>query len=288
MNKTPSIADFTNHHNFVIKDVFKDDEQAIIWLLAAKNAIETALASNANRLVAEGEPTWAMLRSMLDRVYEHASAAVICYFTGTWASMEVVVRASIEASATVIFVTQSDRSQRLGQYLAHYFVYTQKNLDRCEKSEGSDRARHDLAAREKIIRDLATHGGIILDATGWPAKVIDRFKAVGMEADYRNIYSVLSSQAHNDADALIDYIIVRCYSEAVPNAEALAANEMLFWMRFYFYSGLRYYLIAAKSFATAFKLSDAVTQLESIERDATKHLAHLSHEFSCLRNQKTA
>jgi hypothetical protein len=85
-----TIAEFTQHHNFTVSELFRDDTPAIEWLHDIKRSIDTSTRSHSDRLVAEGDPSWAMILTMLDRVYEHAAASVVSYFTGTWASMEVI------------------------------------------------------------------------------------------------------------------------------------------------------------------------------------------------------
>ncbi len=283
MSEICSISDFTNLHSFVIRDELKVDEQAITWLLSARTTVDQAIAANAERLVAAGDHTWPLVRSMVDRAHDHAAAAVVCHFTGIWASMEVVVRATIESAVTVIFVTQAERKMRLGQYLADYFAHAKKDLNRCEMSKWAVQARNDLATREKIVRDVAVQLGIPFDAAGWPSKVIDRFKNAGLESDYRHIYCALSSQVHSDADTLIDWIIWRLAIEKSIEAEGMLKTEMLYWMRVYFYSGIRYYVIAAKCFSTAYALGEGIFRLELIEAEVTKHLELLNREFEAYR-----
>ncbi len=275
----PTIFDFTGHHNFIIRDYLNDDEIGIRWLCEIKAALDKAFADHFKALMAKKEPTWGALFSMIDRVYEHESAALVSFFTGGWASMEVIVRSVIETSVTVMFVTQQDRAERLGAYVANYFEASRKALDRLGQTADAEKRREDLKFREDLMRNAHAQEGIPFDSKKWPLSVFDRFKAVGMETEYRHIYYVLSSQAHNDAEALIDYVIVRCTSENDPALAASVAAEMLFWMRFYLYSGLRYYALAANSVAVAFEWSDAAVEISRIEKNVFHHLEDLSHGF---------
>ena len=197
--------------------------------------------------------------------------------------MEVVVRTTIEAAATVLYVTRSDRNLRLGQYLTHFFTTSRKAIGMSDPSVQA-RASQDLDAREKLIRQVAAHEGIPLDVLGWPSLVRDRFKAAGMETEYRHIYAVLSGQVHSDADALVDYVIARCLAQHDPSVEALAATELQYWMRFYLYSGLRYYALAAHSYATALEFVGSITDTQRVEKAVTAHLQRLSNKF---RQSKT-
>lgn len=278
MRHASIIVEFTQHHNFTVSELFRDDTPAIEWLHDIKRSIDTSTRSHSDRLVADGDPSWAMILTMLDRVYEHAAASAVSYFTGTWASMEAIVRTTIEAAATVLYITQSDRHTRLGQYLTHFFISSRKAIGLSDPSV-QVRARSDLDAREDLIRQVSQHEGIPLDVLGWPSRVQDRFKAAGMETEYRHIYAVLSGQVHSDADALVDYVITRCLAQHDPRAEELAGRELLYWMRFYLYSGIRYYALAANSYATALEFVGSIPETQRIERTLTAHLQKLTHEF---------
>ena len=278
MKPASIIAEFTRHHNFEIPEIFHADTQAIQWLHEVKHSVDKSASSQGERLVADGDPSWAMILTLLDRVYEHAAGSVVAYFTGIWASMEVVVRTTIEAAATVLYITRADRHARLGQYLTHFFVTSRKAIGLSDLSVQA-RASHDLDGREDLIRQVAAHEGIPLDVLGWPSLVRDRFKAAGMEKEYRHIYAVLSGQVHGDADALVDYVITRCLAQHEPRAEMLAGRELLYWMRFYLYSGLRYYALAANSYATALEFVGSITETHRIEQTLAAHLQQLTDEF---------
>lgn len=273
------IAAFTSYHHFAIPDWLKVDEAAVIWLTGAKTAIARGFSSQAERLLADGEPSWALLNSMSDRVLEHASAAVVCFFTGSWASLEVVVRAAIEACVNVIYIASSDRSRRLGQYLGDYFAATRRRLERREQTKEVVEALRALDWREDLFRRVVEPDGINLEPTGWPSTVKERFSAVGMERDYQDVYAVLSSQAHNDADSLVDYAITKCVSAPSVDSEAEARVEMLYWMRCYMYSCLTYYVRASDAVARAYGWSDTCDKLRTIENQIRGRLAFLSDQF---------
>src|SRR5437588_12162209 len=119
--KEPSfLSDFTQHHNFTIRDYVAEDEQGIRWLGEIKTVLDKAFAGNFRGLIEKKEPTWGALFSMIDRVYGHESAALGSFFTRGRASLEIVVRAVIEAAVEVMFVTEKHRAERLGAHGANY------------------------------------------------------------------------------------------------------------------------------------------------------------------------
>jgi hypothetical protein len=278
------IEKFANDHNIRIADQFKGDELSILWLHSVKQCIDDSISAHCRQLFDANDSSWAMLLNMLDRVHEHAEASIVCYFTGSWASLEVVVRAVIEAAITVIYTTQEDRHARVGQYLTNYFALSRKAIDRSDPSR-QDEARRHLEFRENIIRQVAANDGIPFEANGWPTKVIERFNAVGMENDYRHLYTVLSGQMHNDAESLIDFVIFKCLSRQDPRNSQLAGLEVLYWMRFYMYSGLRFYAVAANRFAEALELVGAITETRRVEMELISHIHFLMKEFHPLRQR---
>ncbi len=278
MSPESVISDFTRRHNFVVPETWLDDRIVINWAHDINRSIKGSVASHAERLVANGDPSWAMIMTMLDRVYEHTAGALVSFFTGTWASMEVIVRTTIEAAVTVLYVTRSDRHARLGQYLTQFFIASRKAISMSD-SAVQMHALKDLERRENIIRQVATLDGIPMDKPGWPSRVEDRFKAVGMETEYRHIYAVLSGQVHSDADALVDYVVVRSLAQHSQNVEALVSRELLYWMRFYLYSGILYYALAANSYASALELADSISETHQIEQTIAAHLQRLTDEF---------
>lgn len=278
MNKSSVIENFLTYHNIRIADEFREDELAILWLHAIKQCVDESIATHCRQLVETNDPSWAMLRTMLDRVYEHAAASIICYYTGGWASLEVVVRAVIEAATTVIYTTQEDRHTRVGQYLTNYFVMARKAIEKIDPSRRNE-ARINLDFREEVIRKLAANEGLPFEVVGWPHKVIDRFSAVGMEEVYRNLYTVLSGQMHNDADSLIDFVIRKCLSQQNSEINQLAADEMHYWMRFYLYSGLRFYAVAANRFSESLELVGAITETKRVELELDDYVNSLIKQF---------
>ena len=286
MDNKSTIGLFCEHHHISIHANFKSEEQGVVWLLAVKRTVVDSVAARCDQLLTEKDPSWSMLLTMLERVYEHCAASFVSFFTGNWASLEVVVRAVIEAAATAIYTTNGDRHTRLGQYLTHYFTTSRKAIDKSDSST-QDRARMNLKFREDIIRQVTSLEGIPFDVTGWPSTVLERFSAVGMEKDYRHIYAVLSGQVHNDAESLIDFVIQKCVASHDEELSRMAAGEMLYWMRFYLYSGLRFYAIAANSYCIAHKLVNGSNETSTIIADVSRHLETLMSDFDRLQGRQT-
>ena len=90
---------------------------------------------------------------MLDRVYEHVIGGFVRLFTGTWSSVEIICRASLEASVNVPYVLDSDTHNRLSPHVSRYFVEASKAIDRYEQLATRDaiKGRPDWATKASDI-----------------------------------------------------------------------------------------------------------------------------------------
>jgi len=234
------ISEFLETHNIEVSEPLIQDLDGVYCLVSIKLSIDENLRTRVEQLLEEKEPTWAVTRSMVDRVYEQLMGGFICLFTGAWASVEVICRASLEAAINALYVLDSDTTNRISQYMSYYFEESFKSINRYEsvavtipgdnkvRLDSAVDARNSLASRKEIIEAVFQQDGIPFGMNGWPRKIIDRFKASGREFEYREIYASLSSQVHNDADALVDFIILQALKDHVPNASEKTESELLF------------------------------------------------------------
>jgi hypothetical protein len=290
------ITEFLETHKIVPSEPFFDDLDGVYWLINIKSSIDENLRTRVNELVDEKEPTWAITRSMLDRVYEQLEGGFISLFTGAWASVEVICRVSLEAAINVLYVLESDTINRLSQYMACYFDECLKSIDRYEslavaipgetkaRLNSAVDARNNLAWRKEIIEAVFRQEGIPFGVNGWPRKIIDRFKASGREFEYREIYASLSSQVHNDADALVDFMVLQALKEHFSNASENSGSEVFFWLRHFLYCCLEVYSDAAKAYATKFFLAEADATIEQQTLLIRARLRQIDKEYSQLQN----
>lgn len=294
--KDQIISEFLSAHNIGTSEHFIEDHDGVYWLANIKLAIDEDLRTRATQLLEEGEPTWVITRSMLDRVYEQLVGGFICLFTGAWASVEVICRAGLEAAINVLFVLESDTANRLSQYMTYYFEESLRSIDRYEdlvtnfagqnkaQLKSAVDARDSLAWRKEIIEGIFQHEHIPCGLQGWPRKIIDRFKAVGREFEYREVYANLSSQVHNDADALVDFMILTV-AEHLPNASEKVGSEILFWLRHFLYCSLELYSEAAAEYASKYGLENAAIDINQAMLFVGDRLRHLSKEYSQLKGE---
>ena len=296
MNQKLLVENFEKYHNLKIPESLKSDEIGIYWLMCAKEQIDQEISHKANDSFSKAEPTWPITLTMLDRVEELVQGCFSTFFTGVWASTEVVVRSAIEASINVIYIVERDRNIRVSQYLSYYFDNATDAINRFEKvgvSLGNTEAqnykttanetRNSLKSRKTNIDEILALEGIPVGESGWPKLVFDRFKRVNMEDTYRGIYANLSSQVHNDADSLIDHIIMktsvlRLKNIGVEDAEKVASGEVLLCMRGYIFNALLFYTKAALQYAIAYNLR-CVNEVKSISSRVSSYVNSLDNEL---------
>ncbi len=130
---------------------------------------------------------------MLDRVYEQLEGGFIAFFTGAWASIEIICRATIEAAVNVSYILQSDTPKRISQYFSHYFGEATKAIDKYERVviesgggriETAHNARRMLESRKRHIEAVLHYENIPVGAAGWPKQIAERFKEGLINYDY--------------------------------------------------------------------------------------------------------
>ena len=70
-----------------------------------------------------------------------------------------------------------------------------------------DRKNEALDAYEKIIDELNSHFGIhMTNVNAWPT-LVDRLSALDRRLEYRTVYAAMCSQAHHDAEDILNNFI---------------------------------------------------------------------------------
>lgn len=256
---------------------------AIYWTARTKLEIDQALGLYASNSNPQNEPTWGLLRSMLDRTFEHAEASIVSYLTGSPASSEVIARTTVEAALNIMYILQGDRISRLNQYFTHYFENEEKEIARwlavtSSMDEADAEVQRSAAQKKrtalKLLQDFIERanselGVKVLGNGKWP-NITERFRILGLELDHRTIYAAMCSQTHNDAEDLLNYF----FFVSLGDKELLnkAALETINFSRLLIYTGIRYYVKASISYAECFGMTKAAKGLEYGDKALSKVL----------------
>jgi len=259
---------FSESHNVSFTEPFEFERIGIYWLYKTLEDVESALHSKSQYLLDTHEPTFGMVLVMLHRVFELCEGCFITFITGSWASTEITVRSVMEAAVTVMYISSRDREKRLVQYLTHFWnnerALNQKRLTMAAKLDKNLKDAHEWSAtsnietndfREEFINSILRHEGFTSTVEdGWPASIYNRFVELGLETDYRTIYSFLSSEVHNDANSLVDYMIYTSVPDKI--ITDFASKEIYLMDRLYLYMGLKYFVDSACKFANAYQFEN--------------------------------
>jgi hypothetical protein len=260
------LDDFTKRHDILLTDLVRHEIPAIYWTVHTKNVVDSALNSRAEALIAE--PTWGLLRVMLDRTFEHAEASIIAFITGSPASAVVIARTVMESAINVMCIFEGDRIERLFQYFSHYINHERKELERWKNilikmdekeavihRQHINKKKQVLDKLDEFVSNAKNQIGIKNNCGKWHDTIADRFRLLGFETSYRTVYAAMSSQTHNDAEDLLNYFIF----VSSGNKELLERGgiEAVNFSRLLMYEGVRYYLEALHRYVICFDLDDA-------------------------------
>lgn len=222
------------------------DIQAIFRLFERYEAeIELALKNNLDTL--EKEESWGFLHAMHLRAKEQMMACIILYSHGYYAPTEALCRTVIEATINLYYCSLGDTcSMILSYFKSHLETERKQNKNWAESIENSaypEETKEEHRQRIKNKYDaLNLYEQLITKAFSqinrdyasanntWPS-IFDRFKAIGKEVDYRTVYAALCSQAHNDAEDLLnDFVHSVTENERGYNAQAFENQNFALYM----------------------------------------------------------
>ena len=170
--------------------------------------------------ILENEPSWGLLHSMSERVMEQQAACISLYSYKYFAPAEALCRTVVEGAVNLYYCSQGDACKHVLWYFRSYIETERKqnkqwlasvnSSEHAEELKKSHRDRiqrkdHALLGYEQVLTEAFSQIGVSYDKVGkeWPS-IFERFKSIGKEVDYRTVYAALCSQAHNDAEDLIN------------------------------------------------------------------------------------
>ena len=233
------------------------------------------------------DPTGGLLIRLLERTYNTAAGSLVLISHGHLREAEVLSRSVLESAATISYIVRESPQERLARFFGAYVNQEREQNRKWENDlEGSppeiqqahrlriDRKNEALDAYEKIIDDLVSHFGIhITKANAWP-NLVDRLTALDRRLEYRTVYAAMCSQAHHDAEDILNNFLANCHPDAdrmAPRMEREADTFSIFMVLF----GLRWFLNAIQDVCSSLKFSTVVIEAKS-------SLGRLHHELEVM------
>ena len=221
------------------------------------------------------DPTGGLLITLLERTYNTAAGSLVLISHGHLREAEILSRSVLESAATISYIVREFPRERLALYFSAY-VSQEREQNRKWKNdlEGSppsiqqdhrlriDRKDEALDGYQKIIDELVSHFGIdIAKVNAWP-NLIERLSALDRRLEYRTVYMAMCSQAHHDAEDILNNFMATCHPDSerlAPRMEREADTFSVFMVLF----GLRWFLEAVHDVCNSFKFPTVVVQAKS-------------------------
>ena len=265
----------------------------------SKGLADTACATSAPYLLMiecldqlnSEDPTGGLLITLLERTYMTAAGSLVLISHGHLREAEILSRSVLESAATISYIVRESPQERLARFFGAYVSQEREQNQRWKNDlEGSppeiqqdhrmriDRKNEALDAYEKIIDELNSHFGIhMTNVNAWPT-LVDRLSALDRRLEYRTVYAAMCSQAHHDAEDILNNFMANCH----PDADRMAARterEADTFSIFMVLFGLRWFLEAVHDVCSSFKFPTVIVQAKSslgrLHRELemmTKHL----------------
>lgn len=212
---------------------------------------------------------WSSMHDMYKRNYEYCCGVLGCFLIGQFPSSEALCRTAIEGAVNLHYVSLGDSmDKQISYFKTHINNERKQNINWKKSVESSgypdDAKNHHLEKitekdasldqYEHMLRESLSLAGVDYDKVElkWPS-IFDRFKEIDKEVDYRTVYAALCSQAHNDAEDVLNRIM----SRVIANVEGLEEAQWFEQYNFSLYlllTAIDYHLFASAMYLGKFNI----------------------------------
>lgn len=264
--------EFCHRHSLALDSLVQPDLQVIELLMQTAEGFSDGLAiAIRDELIAMEEPTWGIVRAMILRCFEHAEAGFVCLAAESVSTSEVVSRVILESALNVLYILDQERVCRLYDYLAGYVAQERTELDKWQKLADAMpaeelvihereivRKKNAVDQLEGIVHTFASAASLNGCPRPWP-RIIERFRVLGKDVDYRLLYAAMCSQAHNDAEDLFNTFVQGniAYFHTPEVARVFATRqkgENLFFARLLLYRAIEYACQCVRRYGESYAL----------------------------------
>ncbi len=293
MNNLPDresiIEGFANRHFLRRTELLDAEGTTIYWVDVTNILIHEAYSSLPNK-VFESEPTVGILLNMLDRTFQHVDGALLSFIAGAPASAEVIARAGLEAAVNVLYILSGNRVLRLEAYFNHYFDSVEKQIRLWhdttsqmppEKAKVHLKAIENRRSANKMMKEVFSNANAgmrelvgVTTTENWPPKIEKRFESLGLSDIYRTVYARLGSEAHNDAEETLRYVLlVVCNNQKLKEDMGI---ETISFSKMMVYYAASYYIQTVIKYADAFQITNILEHIIEGYKTIQKQLEQVS------------
>jgi len=200
------------------------------------------------------DPVDGLLITLIRRLHDTVAGALALLALGRFQQAEILSRTVMESALSFQYILAENSGHRLVQYFQHY-VQVEREQNRKWQNEiaGSPASTHEdhqhritdkaeaLDGYEAFIQHFkATLPASPVLNRGWPS-TYDICVALGKALDYRTVYMAMCSQAHHDAEDILNDFIVGSATDYEIRSEQLERETGNFSI-FLLLCSIRYYL----------------------------------------------
>ena len=171
-------------------------------------------------------PASGLLVSLIKRTHETAVGCFVLIALGQLREAEILSRSVFESAATTAYIVRRDPAKRLAQLFRAYVGQERQQIrkwkndvdelsphEQREHRSRIDQKNFALESYDRLIDGFLHHSGTSLEENDrWP-KLIDRLSEMGRRVDYRTVYAAMCSQAHHDAEDVLNNLLVHSFVE---------------------------------------------------------------------------
>jgi hypothetical protein len=213
---------------------------------------------------------WPSMHDMYGRNYEYCCGIISCFLVGQAPSSEALTRTAIEGAVNLHYVSLGDSmGKQIAYFRNHLDTERRQNKswnESVKSSEFPDKAKQyhfntivekekSLDIYETTLRESLALAGVDFDLVNlkWPS-IFDRFKEIGDEVGYRTVYAALCSQAHNDAEDVLNKIMSRVIGNVSGMEEAQWVEQYNFSL-YLLLTAIDYHIYASAMYLAKFQIS---------------------------------
>lgn len=260
--------------NMEINQVLHD---TINLLEKSNEIVQNLVEKNIDELAPQ--VAWTTMHKMYKRNYEYCCGAISCFLITQIQSSEVLCRTAVEASVNLHYISIDDSVGKQIAYFKNYFFTERKqnknwknSVKNSEITQPNKDGHYGLIDEKELAlnwQEYALQESLKLEGVNfnesslkWP-NIFERFSKINDEIGYRTVYAALCSQAHSDAEDIINEI----FSEVMPSEDIQAKH---LYMQQYIFTqymnllALHYHIRASVMYLSKFNI-DVTTLLEVYE-----------------------
>jgi hypothetical protein len=241
---------------------------------------------------------WRPLHDIYQRNYEYCCGALSCFLLVQLQSSEALCRTAVEGAVNLHYMSLGDSMGKEIAYFKNHLKTEQKQNRNWKKSidksdyppeakerhlEGINQKDEILNLYDDMLRQSLAFEGVDYDSSNlrWPS-IFDRFREVGDEVGYRTVYAALCSQAHSDAEDILNQILSRVVKVEGSSRTQLEEARKVEQYRFSLYmilTTIKYHIYASIMYIGKFEIS-VPSELIDLHKELVESLLTMdqSHE----------